>query len=475
MEKDLKNTKSLILYIPENINLDEILKDSPPDFDYYKDCFVYILHLITSINKKRKEADIIKNKGYTPISKRILQSRIYHYRKYIDYLIDQEIITEDRQYIVGEKSRGLRFTNRYNSKVKKEKIMKKTLVKSILKRKKSVDVKKTAKLDYLEKWWNENLTIDIAGAIECLSKLYLEEVEDEKVEYPLEVFNSRMIPADKLYQKDFLFEVDNTSGRLHTWITQLKSNLRKYIKYDGQTLCNVDITNSQPFLAISLLDQYAYKNNKMRERILMYNSKLRKKSKDQIRTTNITTNGIDKIKYHENIKEENTIMIVENELNNQDVRVYKKLVSEGTFYEKFGEMLAKDQSVNFTQKVDFRSEAKNATFGAFFSPNVSITYKPEMRSFKQYFPTVYKVFSTIKQGRKQHPTLACALQNLEADLILNHVCKRISEEYPHIPLYTLHDSIVTTTNYSDCVKLIMEEELEKAIGLKPQIKIEIWE
>ncbi|MDA8972735.1 hypothetical protein N9H15_02570, partial [bacterium] len=451
---------------------DKILRESPPDFSYYKDCFVYILHLVTSINNRKKEEEIIKNKGFTPINKQLLQKRIYHYSKYINYLLDQNILIENRQYIVGRKSRGLKFKDFYNSPIKKIMITKYTLIKSILTKKKTTNEETRDNLAYLEQWWNKSLTIDIEGATEYLRSLYLDEVNNYDIEFPLEIYNSRMIPVDRLFRNDYIFEVDNTAGRLHTWLTQVKSDLRKFVKYEGQTLCNIDITNSQPYLAISLLDQEVYSRNKMEERVISYN--VNHKETVQKNKWITSTTGVNKYKTIDN----NPIILVKkfaNELHNKDVILYKELVSKGIFYEEFGKILKENDNITITNNVNYRSEAKSATFSAFFSPNTSISYKPEMKNFKQSFPTVYKIFSFYKKGKNQHNTLACSLQGLEAELILHKICGRISEEYPHIPLYTIHDSIVTTTNYSNCVKIIMEEELEKAIGLKPQIKIEVWE
>lgn len=59
-------------------------------------------------------------------------------------------------------------------------------------------------------------------------------------------FNSRVLPVMRLNEKSQtpLFSVDTTAGRLHTNLTQLKSELRKCVSYDGKMLCSIDISNS---------------------------------------------------------------------------------------------------------------------------------------------------------------------------------------------------------------------------------------
>ncbi len=66
------------------------------------------------------------------------------------------------------------------------------------------------------------------------------------------------------------------------------------------------------------------------------------------------------------------------------------------------------------------------------------------------------------------------MQSIESHLMINVIAKRVSEEYPLAPIYTIHDSISTTAEYVDAVEQIMMEELTKAIGDPPTIKQEVW-
>ena len=122
---------SLTLYVPENIDIDRLLFENPPNFRYERDCFVYILYLISSIPARKRDI-IEKNNGYTPINKKFLQKRIHEYKKYIDYLKTQGIVEENRQYKPGKSSMGLKFSERYNSKLVPINITKWTLIKSII-------------------------------------------------------------------------------------------------------------------------------------------------------------------------------------------------------------------------------------------------------------------------------------------------------------------------------------------------------
>jgi len=97
--------------------------------------------------------------------------------------------------------------------------------------------------------------------------------------------------------------------------------------------------------------------------------------------------------------------------------------------------------------------------------------KPK-KMFKQMFPEVYEVFKKIKS--KDKSLLPRLLQSIESYLMIDIIAGRISEEYPDVPIFTIHDSISTTEKYVDVVESIMKEELSKAIGHAPKLAREDW-
>ena len=119
-----------------------------------------------------------------------------------------------------------------------------------------------------------------------------------------------------------------------------------------------------------------------------------------------------------------------------------------------------------------REKAKEITFCTIFNKNNAINYAQSIRIFKNLFPNVYEVIKSVKKGH--HPTLAIILQNLEAELILHKTCKVISEEHPEIPLFTLHDSIITTEENKDIVQAKMIEILSQNLNYEPNLKVEEW-
>jgi len=443
---------SLELWIPENLNIDRILDENPPEFEFKKDKMVYILHLIHSIPSAKK--DMIDNyTGYTPISREILGRVIKNNRQYVNYLKDQNIVEEDN-YVVGTKSRGLRFTSRYRTKIAQVEIHDWCLIKNLLYLRKKVDNENTQKLSFMKQWFSD-LTVDIEGAKKYLDEEYEKDKLNPECKYPELRYNSRLLTIQNLESTKSrpLFFVDTTSGRLHTYLTQLKSELRKFVKYKGKTLYSIDIVNSQPYFSTSLLNVKEYENNKMVERI----------------TTVLTRNKLN--------SEVITIMLgvlIKSIESEEDVLLFKGIVQSGKFYEEFGKILVENGIIeNGSDPKKIRKIVKEITFQTFFSKNISVRYLENVKIFKEFFPNVYKVFCGIKETH--HPTLAIILQNLEADLILHQVCTFIKTSRPQIPLFTLHDSIITTEEHVKYVQKVMQRILKTHLGTAPELDTKPWE
>ena len=162
---------------------------------------------------------------------------------------------------------------------------------------------------------------------------------------------------------------------------------------------------------------------------------------------------------------------------------YKNMVSSEQFYERIVE---KVRRLNITIT---RDKAKILMFYTIYSSNRlpnDLLLRQMREIFIQMFPQIaelfkiikreFKIFKEIKEIEgKQHNKLACLLQHIESKIILHRCCKRVWEEgNQHIPVFTNHDSIVTTINNRDYVASVMREELTRAIGLPPALDMEIW-
>ena len=95
-------------------------------------------------------------------------------------------------------------------------------------------------------------------------------------------------------------------------------------------------------------------------------------------------------------------------------------------------------------------------------------YKPFKR-FQQIFPAEAKVITALKSRRyEDFPML---LQSLEAQIMLKEIALRVSKELPEAPLFTIHDSLLTTGKYKAKVKQIMIEAYRKHLAFDPAIEV----
>lgn len=463
-DRVLEQNLSFTCYVPENFNIDELLVENPPDFAYHKDKFNYIIHLITEIPAKRKRDEDGHNfwekvdYPFTCINSTLLQSKIHDYKKYLNYLIDNEVLVCDNQYIKGQKSYGYKFSKEYQTDIKPIQLEKQVFIRRVLQfvdvnydslnnSSRIISLKNESSYGYLIKWFNEKLSIDHAGAESYLNQAYKKEQILIGHEKAMRKKNQRKIIVEKIHRGLFKTSVDNTAGRLHTVLTQLKSELRQFVRYDGKRLVAADLKNSQPYLSTILFDSDRFIERDILKVIKDYNHNFN------------TDYNPSSIPYYVS----------------KNIDYYRKLVESGKLYEKFVTALIEEGILNPDEDFEsLRKTAKKAVLTSIFSPNSSISYKREMQVFKRIFPDIYSVFKAIKYGKGKHNTLAILLQRIETELILGEACKIISEANPEIPIFTLHDAIITTEIHIDFVEMVMKEVLVEAIGLSPTIKRESW-
>ena len=133
-----------------------------------------------------------------------------------------------------------------------------------------------------------------------------------------------------------------------------------------------------------------------------------------------------------------------------------------------------------------RKDAKVLMFYLLFSSNRGQHDDPTINELKRIFstelyPKVAELFRIIKREYadaemdKPHSRLSRLLQSIESTIMLHRCCKRIWEEGgQEIPIFTIHDSIVTTCEHQEYVQTVIAEEFAKNIGKSPALSIETW-
>ena len=503
-------------FIPKSLNLEDIINKVPPyEIKNFKiEKVIYILDLITKIPATNRKVKI--ENGYVPLKARLLQEKIPDYNKYLKYLERCGIIEIDPYYIPGEKCRGYRFKEPYNGKIALYNPQKKNRKNSILNHRSDETAKAREKYPYLD-WFDENFEFDHSSAYQHLDKLKSNYIPKGKTDEQKErnadlYFNSHCRSITDLSEKDYKGKIDDFGYRLHTNLTNLSKEFRQFITYDGQTLASLDFKSSQPNLSTIPLDPNFYKNNLTTNpdfsfttsttnynQCLTYNNLIinRNPYTGEIIHNNPSLNhciireknNINNISRKEILMNEMKIinrksndiklLIESNQIDRKEIEIYKNMISEGTIYENLAEIvlnyLDKDYvKMQYGLNLEIRDEMKKLFYMIVYSSNQNIKgHLAKITTiFKYEFPSVHRVFHEIKKANGKN--LVRLLQRIESYLVLDVICKQFSLQYPTIPLFTIHDALITLEHYITPLKIIAENVLEQATGLQPILVEKIW-
>lgn len=432
-------------YLTKKLNLEEHVKQYPPTniINFQIDKLKLLLGFLTEIPARSERFD--SNTGMVPLNAEKLKKWIWDYKPYLDYALDTGILVSDNHYIIGKKSKGYRFSNKYMERAESIPIVNYTLVKKHQKEK-EIDPTVKKKYSYLTKWFNDDLHIDHTGAIEYLESTM---TGNENIYR----YNYNLCRINKFEDQEFYMSIDGTVQRFHSNLTSLPEKLREFITYAGEDLVSIDITNSQPYLSIALFNPSFYDN-----------------SNSTIPLTLFTIYSCSLLELSAQFFPPPMLQEILQETENQDVKHYVDLVTNGLIYEYLAEEIKDELGI----ECKTRKEIKEVIFTVLFTGNQFIGQHEAgpKRVFKDRFPTVYKIFSLIKKEDKTN--LPKLLQRIESYIILDRVCKKIAEERPYLPIFTIHDSVITTVGNEGYIEAIMREELTLCIGYKPSLKIEYW-
>jgi len=477
----MPNIKLKLILLPNSFNLELHITQYPPeqygfksDLRFNNDKAYYFLDLITSIASRNP--DIVTEDGYTPINQRTVKDGdkqrglkcIKDIKYYIDYLKDTGVILCDDKYSKGSKSYEYKWAAQYSLHRYSVRIVECKYSDSFI----NNYAHQCRAYPYLFHWYQQNRLMVDDIAEDYAFRLYQDKMNDTtklswindngKGVEPESQYRSAILNIAKIKHHQYEAHIDFNVHRLHSAFTGLGKKYRQFVTYGEEKLVCIDITNSQPYIVSLVLNKDFW-------------------AKDS--TLQININNLPREILIPLITPPESIQSIRDFVNTVDVNKfteYKNLVSSGKFYEEFIEV-AKGLGKTLT-----REEAKVSMFYTIYSSNKypnDLFLKQMKIMFNQMFPEVaelfklikheYKIFKGIKEIGKQHNKLACLLQTIEAQIVLHNCCKRIWDEGEHkIPIFTIHDSIVTTSKHKDYVKHIMEEELEKAIKLKPTLNVD---
>ena len=368
------------------------------DFTYH---YLYFCHVIGYLKNSHKK---FMDTEYANIHNKTMVSVIskYKYSEIVSNLLSWGIIATDDEYQAGFKSKGFKLSPPYDVPnktiiIKDDKInMKLTQFNS-----KSLQQLKKMPESYnylhISNTW---IKMNYSTASTYNNAFYFTEPDS---------YNANFYSICNYRDLNYKFQIDK-SNRIHTNLTNLKSDFRRFLTVQGEKLGQVDIRNSQPlFLYLVIKDNP--------------------------------------------------------EIPDTEKQEYRQLVEEGRFYEMFMEKL------NLT--ADKRKEVKEMTYKYIFygeSRNIDNRY---LNLFREKFPNILGFINQIKNpDYKQFAILLQKAESrFVIGKVVPEFIQRntTSQEF----ISTIHDSIVVKASKLNEAKQVMQECFKLA-GIEPKLEISLF-
>ncbi|HRG68234.1 MAG TPA: hypothetical protein PLS73_05260, partial [Saprospiraceae bacterium] len=281
------NDTTAIVNIPNNLEIRGLIRESPipvikcaDNINQQSDKVAYLVSQIIDRQalKKQNQSGV----EYVRMNSKIMQEAIRDYDIYLNWMVENGILDCDPKYVPGEHSRGYKLRIKYQLKgIKNHVITYPVLVKRLKNGKIDTHSKQSYPMLLQDL---QSLTIEnYKGLIEetnigkykqlAYSSSKAEILEENKIRGKKSLFfgmyekklknaihqrainkiSSWQNALSKIHEKQFYFNQDKTSFRLHTSAVSVKKELRRHLRVNGERLVACDIKNSQPYFSVGLL------------------------------------------------------------------------------------------------------------------------------------------------------------------------------------------------------------------------------
>lgn len=293
----------------------------------------------------------------------------------------------------------------------------------------------------------------------------------------------------------FNYTRDGKGDRLHHYFVQLPSDLKQFIVYEGKKLKEIDMKSSQPFILTCILELIVNTHKSSKGDLV----EVRKRLKQELgRLINNREEGYYKTReyYKVDINRivSNTIICLKTLEPTDFAEIFKfiSLIRKDDIYNLIGkELLTKkviylegkryytvlneeDNNGDFKPKLkDFeklRKCAKTITLNTIYSsPNSRIDAVKEV---KRMFPSVMKLLDVIKGD--DYKVIPILMQRIEAKCVLDHCSSKIAKEHPEMLIIARHDSLSTTEDFFDTLKIEFQNHINNYFGLEVDLGESKW-
>ena len=458
--------------VPENFNAAEYVKDiKGKSREHVHDGLnIFLSFIIEGMTQKSRMEDYLET-GYVRLYSKILKYRLGdNYLREKEILLANNIIECDNMAGKGWRSMGFRLMPAY---ITNTKVVQVTNITLINKRTISQQEQRSQKrqidkeLGYLTKWLSpEYIQLNREAAFyyvenqrrTLLNTLNSMNISSNNLLKALRFKINSRYSVHNAYLRNFEFYTQRYSrddaGRFYNVLSGMTKELRNFITFGGAKLCSLDISASQPYLLQVLQNKKNWEINNP--------------------NTPIQHNLTNKPTIHK------LIMLLDSHENQSQQGIQHERFSninwESGFYEYIVELVRQKYEDKPERLGAFRDRirVKKMIMPVFF--DLIETYRPANLQdshivFHELFPFEMSILDILKEDSPK--TAAKILQSVEAYLVTKVTCKKIAEAYPQIPLYTVHDCILTTDGNQELVESCFRQVLHDHTGKPPGIKVSI--
>lgn len=460
---------------PKKVNLEKLEKTYSPDFKFSFDKAYLIIYLIIKFGNKKD------NKRKVELSSTMLQSLIGRdYNKYIAFLLEN-------YFGHGNILNGYRYSKNHSFSYK----ITEYFLSDGFELYELTDYKLINK--YKSIFLKNNTNEQIRRHYYFLLKHF--NANKLKVFEPYNAIQSTNSLEPKKRLKNALNLIDfmngeynislrtKTDGRVHSNLTRLSKKSRKFLQFKEEPLAEIDISSAVPFLIFLIINFYLSNNLSYLNKFIYNNSNLFIYMLDEV------TGDIDKYELEEfgkSIKSKEIYKRFEEQMFNQDLYQskgieYNKVIKyyQHHFKIKYGHYFDEDL-------IDLKDFPKIRFLSMLFAP--THTYKFEQLIFKEMFPTIYKFINEYKDviqykdseemkisKKDSHKKLAYLCFQMEAKIMIDNIAFEFDKKNKgKVPIYTLHDCLLTTSSHAEELKEFMNNKFLELFGIAPNLTLEYF-
>lgn len=398
------------LYVPEKLNLPLHLRaigddnwNKPAHWDRY-------YYLIDYIYLARFTRDLEQG-GYLPVNAKVLEGMLNH--RWSTMVKDNLVrigVFEPKLNKEGKptfrpsvESKSYRFTAAYaNAKFIRVPLANKKLFQHIehVRHQRNDRAVENHEGKRLIRRSIEGITFDCEAAVEFVH------TQSYKSEFAM---RRRLAVIERFREHEFSFSSDK-AGRFYHMFTICPRDLRKFATFNGKGFFEIDVSDCQPSLHVSLYPRASAERNR-----------------------------------------------------------YIEVVSSGKFKSFINDKLPHPYDFEKEEQI---KKFKRRMFKSVFYGSITAKPRQESEAFKAEFPELFHLIWKRKEqyGKRELPV---AMQRLEANIAINTVATRLAKMHnadENFCLISIHDCFLTTLEYVAEVKSVFEEELERFLRFKPKLK-----